>query len=119
MTEPPDLVAEYLRLVLGGVEFGDPGLVRLRGLMSPEEVSRVQELLLAEYVRTLPPELSAAMSEPRDFVGLYLALVARGAKPDDVRLGALAAAMTGEEFERCRASIGALWLEAEPSGRPN
>ena len=55
MTEPPDLVAEYLELVRNGAGPYDPRLFALFERMTSEEVQRVKEGLIAECIRTLPP----------------------------------------------------------------
>ena len=120
------LIRAYVELVVGGARFEDERLVRLREAMSPAEGRRVGELLFAACVRTLPPGpaegpegFGSSAPEPRDFAGLYLRLVGSGARPDDVRLAVLADMMTPTELERAKAGIADLWLQAEPSGRPN
>jgi hypothetical protein len=118
MAEPPDFVAEYLRLVVGGAEFADPRLRRLLGQMTADEVQRAKELLLAAYVQTLPPAASDA--PVLDFADLYVALVRSGARGDDGRLVRLADAMTDDELKRAKAGLGEMWLRAEPRpARPN
>jgi hypothetical protein len=123
MTGPRDFVAQYVQLVMGGAEFDDPGLARLRALMSLEEGQQAKEKLIVEYIKTLPPAADSGatdMTERPDFAGLYLELVRRGGRPNDVRLAALTEAMTAGELERAKAALGELWLRAEPPpARPN
>jgi hypothetical protein len=64
--------------------------------------------------------LQAELVSPGDIVGLYARLVLGGARPDDARLAALREAMTAEEIERAKASIGGELLRREPvPGRAN
>jgi hypothetical protein len=114
-----DLVAVYLEIALAdGARADDPRLFALFDRMTPQEVQRVKEGLIAECVRSLPPPDTGA--PVLDVCDLYLEHVRRGARPDDPRLHMLMHAMSDDECERAKAAIRELWLQAEPRpARPN
>jgi hypothetical protein len=116
MTESPDLVALYLAALAEGARADDPRLFALLARMTPGENEAVKQRLIDACVRTLPPDASAsAMPEPRDCADLYVAIVTRGARPDDPRLAMLRTVMSGADVERAKATIAELWLGAEPA----
>ena len=86
---------------MGGARFEDGGLDDLLPTMTGAEID--------EVVRRLS-----------DNGELYLEVLRSGARPADLRLKLLAAMMTDDERARAKATIGALWLEAEVRpARPN
>jgi hypothetical protein len=116
-------IATYVALVVGGARFEDERLDSLRRTMTAAELAAAGRRLGAEYLKTLPPlptdSSPGSNGTELDCADLYIALVRRGARPDDVRLAALGNVMTEAELERCRAAISTLWLQAQLSGRPN
>ena len=121
MTEPPDYVAEYLQLVMDGARPGDPRLFALFEQMTPQEVRRVKEGLIAEYVRTLPPaptNSGAPCSISATCTSSSFA-AARGPMTRRTQAASMDM-MSDEELARSKAAIAELWLMAEPPpARPN
>jgi hypothetical protein len=117
-----DRIAALVSLLVGGVQFADERLAPLREAMTPEELAVVGRRIGGAYVRSLPPlptDSGAPDVTELDSAGVYVELVRRRVRGDDVRLVALGTVMSDDELARCREAIGALWLMAEPSGRPN
>jgi hypothetical protein len=113
------LSAAYVRIVLGGAQFEDGRLDFLRRIMTDAELELAKQRLGAAYLKTLPPPpTNTGAPTPDvteiDFVGLYLEIIRRGARPDDPRLAAMLDVMTDEQLEQGRKALGELWLQAEP-----
>jgi hypothetical protein len=114
-----DLLAQYLDLVFAKPT--DPRLEVLLAQLTPEQVRQAQEMLIAAYVKVLPPlpPNAPTLPEASDFVGLYLEIVRRGARVADPRLAAMLSVMSRDELRRSQRAIGELWLEQLITGPPN